>query len=258
VLTKFNVRDVPAGFVADPFVCRSEGIWYMFFELLNQLTWRGEIGYATSADGYDWEYHNVVLAEPFHLSYPYVFERDGEFYMIPETGGTRSVRLYRAVNFPQDWIHVETLLNGGRFVDSSIFQFESKWWLFTEAGPNPASPLLRLYHADEPRGPWKEHPSSPILDNDPDITRPAGRVVIFGGRPIRFAQKISPTYGTEVRALQILELSETTYREELAVPGKLLGPGTETWNRDAMHHVDPHKLEDGTWLACVDGARNNT
>ncbi len=258
VLTASDVRDVPASFVADPFLCRSGGIWYMFFELLNQLTRRGEIGYATSKNGYDWDYQHVVLAEPFHLSYPHVFEWDDEFYMIPETAGARSVRLYRAINFPQKWVHVETLLDGGRFVDSSIFQFESKWWLFTEAGPKRISPLLRLYYADEPRGPWREHPSSPILDNDPDITRPAGRVVIFSGKPIRFAQRVYPTYGEEVRALQVLELTETTYREQGALPRALLGAGAESWNAAAMHHVDPHELEDGTWLACVDGAMNNT
>jgi hypothetical protein len=34
----------------------------------------GEIGLATSEDGLKWDYKQVVLNEPFHLSYPYVFE----------------------------------------------------------------------------------------------------------------------------------------------------------------------------------------
>ena len=39
---------------------------------------------------------SIVLAEPFHLSYPYVFEWQGSHYMIPESGAAKSVRLYRA------------------------------------------------------------------------------------------------------------------------------------------------------------------
>lgn len=35
--------------------------------------------------------------------------------------------------------------------------------------------------------------------------------------------------------------------------GPLLGPGPFAWNRDGMHHLDAHRLDDGTWFACVDG-----
>ena len=229
----------------------------MFFELVNQLTWRGEIGYASSHDGYDWKYGAVVLAEPFHLSYPHVFEWQGDFFMIPETAGAKSIRIYKATDFPRRWEFSATLLDGGRYVDNSIFEYGSKWWLFSETGPNPTSPLLRLYFADEPFGPWTEHPASPIRDNDPDLTRPAGRVVMHDGKPVRFAQTVYPEYGTQVQALVIDELTETTYREREALPARLLGAGTESWNSDGMHHVDPHLLEDGTWIACVDGARRN-
>jgi hypothetical protein len=25
------------------------------------------------------------------------------------------------------------------------------------------------------------------------------------------------------------------------------------WNGSGMHHIDPHRMEDGRWIACVDG-----
>lgn len=257
VLSGLDVNDVPASLTADPFLCRYNGMWYMFFELVNLLTNRGEIGYASSLDGFQWKYGAVVLTEPFHLSYPYVFEWRGDFYMIPETARAKSVRMYKAADFPRRWEFSATLLEGGRFVDNSIFEYDSKWWLFTEAGPNATSPLLRLFFADQPFGPWTEHPCSPIWDNVPDITRPAGRVVIHNGKPLRFAQTVYPEYGTQVQAVEIEELTETTYRESDALPAKLLGAGSEPWNSDGMHHVDPQLLEDGTWLACVDGAQKH-
>src|SRR5262249_34417850 len=37
VLTRSDVTDVPAVFVADPFLLRTSGVWHMFFEVLN---WR--------------------------------------------------------------------------------------------------------------------------------------------------------------------------------------------------------------------------
>src|SRR6266436_5727006 len=112
ILTSASVHDVPARFVADPFMVRRAGGWYMFFEVLNQATDRGEIGLATSSDGLGWTYQQIVLAEPFHLSYPYVFEWQGETYMLPETLGTQVVQLYRAETFPTCWSCVGSLVEG--------------------------------------------------------------------------------------------------------------------------------------------------
>ena len=44
------------------------------------------------------EYSKIVLDEPFHLSYPYVFEWDGGLY-DSESATARHLRLYRAVDF---------------------------------------------------------------------------------------------------------------------------------------------------------------
>jgi hypothetical protein len=85
VLTRDDVSDVPAAFVADPFLIRVDGKWHMFFEVMNWLTRLGEIGHAVSDDGVTWAYQQIVLSEPFHLSYPYVFEWKGDYFMIPES-----------------------------------------------------------------------------------------------------------------------------------------------------------------------------
>ena len=95
VLTREDVSDVRALFVADPFLLRVGKVWHMFFEVYNFDSDRGEIAWATSPDGFVWEYQKIVLRESFHLSYPYVFEWQGEYYMIPETHQAESVRLYQ-------------------------------------------------------------------------------------------------------------------------------------------------------------------
>src|SRR5579863_2305847 len=180
---------------ADPFMCRDGDHWYMFFEVVNHLTRRGEIGLAVSADAMRWKYQRIVLAEPFHISYPHVFQWRGTHYMIPESSRAHAVRLYRAARFPFEWEHVSNLLEGGRYADSSVFFYGGRWWLFTEASEDASKPVLRLFFADEPLGPWQEHPSSPVCAGNSHIARPGGRVIVVGDIPVRFAQDIFPEYG---------------------------------------------------------------
>jgi hypothetical protein len=255
VLTHEDVTDIPAMMVADPFMCFQGGLWHMFFEAVNHITRRGEIGLAVSPNGFRWEYRKIVLSELHHLSYPHVFEWRGTHYMIPESAESGSVPLYEAVDFPHRWKRVRNLLEGKRFVDSSILFYEDRWWLFTEAGPELTTPVLRLFVADTPLGPWREHPSSPIRTGDPHGTRPAGRVVIANGTPIRFAQDLHPYYGCSVHAFAIAKLNPTEYSETPIGDRPVFSRGAQIWNQHGMHHIDAHSRSDGSWIACVDGFR---
>jgi hypothetical protein len=52
---------------------------YLFYETKNSITMQGDIGVAESSDqGVTWTYVGVALDEEWHLSYPQVFEYDGE------------------------------------------------------------------------------------------------------------------------------------------------------------------------------------
>src|SRR5947207_3158598 len=109
VLTCQDISSVPAKFVADPFMVWAGGLWHMFFEALNGETNKGEIGLATSNNGFDWTYQQIVLTEEFHLSYPYVFEWENEYYMIPETLKAEAASLYKAESFPTRWSYLGPL-----------------------------------------------------------------------------------------------------------------------------------------------------
>ncbi|MFM2305009.1 MAG: hypothetical protein RLZZ135_2421 [Cyanobacteriota bacterium] len=252
ILSRSNVTDVPAGFVADPFMIRVEPNWYMFFEVFNQQTQRGEIGLATSKDTVNWNYEQIVLAEPFHLSYPYVFSWMNEYYLIPESGHANAIRLYRATKFPLEWCFMGNLLEGW-FLDTSVFHYGDKWWLLAETNPEFKYDTLRLYYADDLLGDWIEHPQSPIVQGNAHIARPAGRVVVTNDKIIRYSQDCKPEYGTQVRAFEIYELTTTSYREREMATEAILKPSGSGWNSTGMHHLDPHLRADGKWIACVDG-----
>jgi hypothetical protein len=255
VLSRDVVSDVPATFVADPFMIQTNGSWYMFFEVMNWRTGKGEIGLAQSHDGFAWTYRQIVLAEPFHLSYPYVFAWRGEYYIIPESYQAGSIRLYKAENFPTRWSFVAQLLEGPYLVDPSIFRHDGKWWLFTETNPEVKHDCLRLFFADELTGPWIEHPKSPVVQNNAKIARPGGRVSVIGTQIFRFAQDCTVSYGSAVRAFQVTELNPKDYAEEEVARGLVLAPSGSGWNADGMHHVDAHRVKHDQWIACVDGRR---
>ncbi|MGE0704610.1 MAG: hypothetical protein AB7F99_19080 [Vicinamibacterales bacterium] len=257
VISARNVTDADAIYVADPFMIEVSGRWHMFFEVLardESGSAVGQIGLATSEDARHWRYERIVLREPFHLSYPHVFVHRGVHYMIPETHQRSSIRLYRADPFPATWEFERTLVEGQGLADSCPFFARNHWWMFTTGGTPPLyCDALRLFHADDLMGPWVEHPRSPVQAGNRHLARPAGRVVVAGGRIVRFAQACEPFYGTSVSAMEITELTETTYRERPMAAAPILAGSGAGWNAVGMHHVDPHLVGDGQWLACVDG-----
>jgi hypothetical protein len=251
IMTRDQVSDVPAAFVADPFLLPHGGEWHLFFEVLHHGSGLGEIGWASSADTRDWTYRGIVLREPFHLSYPHVFMADGQVFMTPETLGAGAVRLYRADPFPNRWVPVAELVPGA-MADPTPFRFDGRWWMF--ACPAPAShDALALFHADALEGPWTEHPASPLIRGDKSRARPGGRVVLPGGRPIRFAQDCGPRYGSGVRAFAVTTLTRDDYAEHECAESPVLGPSGSGWNGRGMHHVDAWQMPDGQWIAAVDG-----
>ena len=250
VLTAKHVTDISASFIADPFMVKHNSAWYMFFEVLNSDTNQGDIGLAVSNDGFNWAYKQIVLDEPFHLSYPYVFKWEGTYYMIPESARAYSIRLYKAINFPVKWAFAVTLLEG-QYADPSICHHNNKWWLF--AGEN--NDTLRLYYSDALSGPFTEHPKSPIIVGDADRARPGGRSLILKNRIVRYTQDDDPTYGNKVRAFEITELTRESYEEKEVSENAIVEASGTGWNAEGMHHIDPHQISESRWIACVDGWR---
>ena len=249
VLTGKVVTDMDATYLADPFMVLEGGQFYMFFEVWNRTTAQGDIAYAESKDGEKWDYKKIIIHEPFHLSYPYVFRWEDQYYLIPESHEDLSIRLYRATSFPVKWEFVKRIFHGEHYVDPSIFRYNNLWWLFYS---NPLNDALNLYFSGELMGDWKPHPMNPVVKSNKHISRPGGRVLIYDGHPYRFAQDTEPRYGIQVFAFAIVELSKTAYKETIVSEKAILMPSGEGWNAYGMHHVDPH-FSNGKWIAAVDG-----
>ena len=105
---------------ADPLLYRRSGTRYLFAEAMDLSAGKGRIEVCTLADdgtAGDWQ---VALEESFHLSFPTVFDWNGETWMIPETGSDHSLRLYRCREFPTRWELVQRFAVDGELCDTIL------------------------------------------------------------------------------------------------------------------------------------------
>jgi hypothetical protein len=255
VLTAADITDTPARYVADPFLIQEQDKFYLFFEVLGVN--HGVIGLATSADGHRWIYKRIVLEEPFHLSYPNVFEWKGDYYMVPESSAVNSVRLYKATHFPDTWQFVKTIIADRPLVDSTVFYHQGLLWLFSYS---PGSQTLYLFYADRPDGPWHEHPRGPIVSGNGRDARPAGNILDTGDRLIRFSQDSQgdgEQYGKAVRGFEIMTLTRDEYQERPLDSNPLLKDSGAGWNSTGMHQISAWPVTRGRWIVAVDGKRRS-
>ena len=250
-ITGADVTDMPdlaIDTAAHPFLLAADSRYHVFFTAKDIRADKGGIGLAESANGLEWRFRRTVIREPFVLSHPFVFKWRDDYYMVPEAHTEKSVRLYRATSFPEQWKFEGTLLTGDNFISPTLLHHQGRWWLFTSPSGNDT---LRLFHAGELRGPWTEHPLSPVVKKDPRSARPAGRPFIVGGALYRLGQDCVPTYGYQVRAFRISQLSPTTYAET-PVETPIVKASAQGWNARAMHHVDALQEAENRWIAVVD------
>jgi len=235
------VTPPPGQNYADPFLFVRNGRAYMFFERWHAskpgVIWCAELG----LDGVPLQ-GRPVLARDYHLSYPFVFELQGEMYMIPETQQNKTVETYRAVEFPWRWELAAVLLKDVTAVDPTIFEYQGKLWLFVAGygGTAMNSSELSLFFADSLFGEWQPHPKNPIAC-DVRRARPAGALLKHGNALIRPGQDCSTRYGHAITLNRVQVLSETDYRElpiATILPNWMPGIcATHTLNRSADMEV---------------------
>lgn len=206
-------------FWADPHVVYRDGKYYIFIEEFLHDRGKGHIAVIEMDEAGTYSEPKPVLERPYHLSYPFVFEWDGDYYMIPETSANHTVEVYRCVEFPTRWVFCTTLMNNVSAVDATLHCDGQKWWLFTNIRERQEASLcdeLFLFSADTPLSArWTAHPGNPIV-SDVRRSRPAGRILEHRGQLYRPSQDSSRGYGYAVKVNRLVTLSETEYREEEA------------------------------------------
>ncbi len=205
----------PDRFWADPCAVRVDGRSLVFFEELEFSENKGRICLVEIAgDGQIGE-TRAVIDRPYHLSYPFVFQHEEEWYMYVESSVRGLQEVYRAKSFPDDWVLDRELDLGQPVVDPTIAFHEGRWWLFagTRATDECTYDDLSLFFGKSPLGPWTPHIANPVL-SDAGRARPAGRIFEAAGSMIRPGQDGTPTYGSGIVFHRIVRLDTAAYIEE--------------------------------------------
>lgn len=190
VIIKDGVVQEPAQdtYEADPFIFKD----YLFFELYNYD--KGVI--ACRKNGKT----EIVLERPYHLSFPCVFEDNGEVYMLPETVNNRQLELYKAKNFPYDWELVKVIKQGW-FDDPIMHKTNEGFYIFTTEGENN----LRVFCSTELMGEWQQ-----VYSDSSKQYRSAGNIFKRNGKNIRPVQDCEKGYG---KGLIFYELDGFKHKE---------------------------------------------
>ncbi|SFV29958.1 glucosamine inositolphosphorylceramide transferase family protein [Hyphomicrobium facile] len=232
-LTYRRVPDDGQRFLADPFPVVDGGRSWLFCEEYPYATGRGIISVIDLDDPAG--VARPIIEESHHLSYPMVFADDGRWWMIPESGASNRIVLYRCEAFPFKWTYEATLIDVAAS-DPTLYRDETGYWLiFTSCeGAGSPSDRLCLYHAPTLYGPWRPCGQQPLAI-DARTSRPAGHILNVGGALYRPAQDCSRLYGSGIVWCQFsLPLARPFEQVEIAT----LSPrdarsfrGAHTYNR---------------------------
>jgi hypothetical protein len=229
-------------YFADPFIFAHERRNFIFCEEYPYATGKGVLtAFEILADG-KVSAALPVMEQDWHLSYPQVFARDGEIWMIPETCAANRIELYRATRFPDDWTREAVLIDNVRASDATLVEHGGRLWLFATIAEDGLSSwdALHLYYSDSLLGPWTAHPANPVLI-DAGAARPAGAMFMHNGALWRPAQDCSRGYGgglalCSVDRLDVQEFRQTV-RARLKPPPELRAHGAHTLNCAAGFEV---------------------
>ena len=208
----------PSGsFLADPFIFNHESRTFIFAEEYNYKRGLGHIT-VIDIDGQSVNSISSAIEENFHLSFPFVFEFEGDIFMCPESSQINEIRLYKATKFPLEWEHSHTLLSAVSAADTILFRSEDRWWMLTNicsAKMNDHCSELHAFYADSPlSADWTPHKNNPIIFSSNNARN--GGLILDGDRVYRVFQRQGwDFYGESFGVAEILSICENGYEEKI-------------------------------------------
>ena len=130
--TEVSIDDKGMYWFADPFVFEKDGVTYIFYEAFDLVQQKGLIGYSIfnqmTGEGSD---PTIIINEPYHLSFPNIFEYKGDIYIMPESCEDYTLHLYKAIHFPNEWERVYDVLPDAFVCDSIFIEKKKEQYLLT-------------------------------------------------------------------------------------------------------------------------------
>lgn len=241
-LSKLKSVKVPSDeFWADPFLFKYKDDHYVFFEKYRYKTGKGIISCGKVKDG---KLINIVdvFDLNYHLSFPFIFEENGEIYMMPETGGNKRLEIYKCLEFPNKWELYTTAFEGENIADALFYDDHlNQKWLFlnkTVAPKTDRTSELYIYKVDSLKlNKLVPHKQNPVII-DARVARNGGAIFSYEGCVFRPSQRNEDgIYGKALNLNRIEKLTIDTYLEKTV---KIIRPNFQN-KLKSIHHL--HQID---------------
>lgn len=205
------IADTYRYWTADPFLYKKNGEYYLFFEAFDRLKRKGVIG-VRKIDGENAGKISIIYESEGHLSYPFIYEENGQLYIMPESMEEHKTFRLKCVDFPFKWEYDKDIFKGD-YVDTTALDVNSTKYYISEKVVEKGvfDRVDLLYETDDG---VIESVNNPIKC---DITnaRSAGKIFKSGNSFIRPSQDCGEFYGEKLNFNKIEEISNQTYKETL-------------------------------------------
>lgn len=224
---------------ADPFFYEANDKLYVFFEVYDYKKKKGHISVGC-LNGDDFSFLGTALDTDYHLSFPFLFEDQGELFMLPETHEAKRIEIWRCIEFPLKWELHATALEGICAADTVLLKHQKAWWIFTNVSTDVFGDHcseLHIFKSNNLRfEKLQSHEENPVVF-DSRYARNAGRVANLNGTLYRPSQiNAYGEYGYGLNIMKIEDLSLSHYVER---PLRRLSPDTGKYR--GVHHFDSLK-----------------
>ncbi len=207
--------------IADPFLFEKDNVVYLFYEAYDLIVQRGYIGYSVvNDDGSCSEPHIIIRGG--HKSFPYIFENEQGIFIMPESCEDDNIRLFKAKNFPNEWVEYKVLVPDIFGVDSILLKDDTHHYILTsEQYRYPEKNKVmscwvknRLFEInDEPTKNF-DIVSSKVVAEGEEGTRNAGAFYYDGSILMRPGQNCkNGLYGKGLKFFKVTEIAP--YKEEI-------------------------------------------
>ncbi|WP_293866560.1 formyl transferase [uncultured Alsobacter sp.] len=224
------VPDDGARYFADPFPFETHGRMHLFCEEYPYATMRGIISVIEIEAGRQVGPAVPIIETGYHLSYPFIFERDGTIWMVPETSGNNTIELWRCTDFPRGWERHAILVDGVAATDATILFGGERLFMFASVrhAGSASHDALMVWSAPRLEGPWTAFSADPVLV-DARSSRPAGRMQVIDGTAWRPAQDCSSAYGGALTLCRVDALDPEAGVFRQTTMARIVPPTDRAW-----------------------------
>lgn len=237
---------------ADPIVVSRDQKEYVFAEAYDRRTGKGHIACAEiMVDPKKMVFHKII-EEDYHMSFPMVFQWEGQTYMIPETSENKSLNLYRCEEFPEKWELVKVFSVDRELVDTVVLEKGKDSLSLLTSQINPHNPLETRFQKYElhitpefqliPDNGFNEKQSYNLTD------RNAGRILEDAILPTQYSTQLDYGVGLVFRQIHGQEMTE----KKKLIPSDISIAGVRKSNMIGIHTyaaADGIEIIDGRYLS---------